>query len=89
MAGFRVALYARHRLVTEFVPKNFAGEFVEAEQAPLVRLFLGVGIAAPVKPDFQVWLGARLHRALSGECENPRVGFQWRRYLGSDCGSFT
>src|SRR5215204_7475611 len=60
MGRFGMAFQTRYRFVAEFVPKNFAGCFIEGKQPPLVRLFLGVGIAAAIKSNFLVGFGAWL-----------------------------
>src|SRR6187200_3140080 len=61
MRRLGVPFYARHAFVSGFVPKDFAGHFVEAEQAPLMRLFLGVGDPTAVQSHFQLRLRARLY----------------------------
>src|SRR5207249_8073038 len=53
MRGFGVPLHTRHGFESEFVPENPAGGLLQAEEAPLVRLLLGIGSAITVKTDFQ------------------------------------
>ena len=58
MRGFGVPLHARHAFESEFVPENPAGGLLHAEQAPLVRLLLGIRSAIAVETDFQLGLRA-------------------------------
>src|ERR1051326_7427322 len=44
------------------VPEDFAGGFVETEQAPLVRFFLGVRINVAVKAHLQIGFAAGFGR---------------------------
>src|SRR5262249_48166831 len=44
-----------------FVPENFAGALIEAQQSPRVLFLFGVGITVAVEADFQLWLRARPH----------------------------
>jgi len=54
MGSLGVALDARDGFIAEFIPQNFSIAFIEAEQAPLVRLFFLVGCTIAVDADFEV-----------------------------------
>src|SRR6185295_14995358 len=83
MAGFRVALHARHRLVTELVPNDFSGGLVQREQPPLVRLLILRGCDVAVKPHLEIGL-TRSRRSRDVNAIGPddwgsvRESGQWR-----------
>src|SRR5207249_115738 len=62
MAGFRVPLYARHRLMTELVPNDFSGGLVQGEQPPLVRLLVIGGCDVAVKSHLEIGLARSRRR---------------------------
>src|SRR6185503_13607409 len=62
MAGFRVALYARYRLMTGFVPNDFSGGLVQREQPPLVWLLVIGGSDVAVKSHLEIGLARSRRR---------------------------
>src|SRR2546426_5711145 len=77
MAGFRVALYARHRLMTELVPNDFSGGLVQREQPPLVRLLVIGGRDVAVKSHLEIGLArSRRCRHVNAVVPDDRRGMR-------------
>ena len=56
MTGFRMPFKAGHTLVFELVPNNFAGGFIERQQAPALLDLVICGFDVAIKAHFQISL---------------------------------
>src|SRR6266516_937362 len=77
MAGFRVALYARHRFMTDLVPNDFSCGLVQREQPPLVWLLVIGGSNVAVKSHLEIGLArSRRCRHVNAVVPDDRRGMR-------------
>jgi len=76
-AGFRVALYARHRFMTDLVPNDFSCGLVQRDQPPLVWLLVIGGSNVAVKSHLQIGLArSRRCRHVNAVVPDDRRGMR-------------